>query len=328
MATVGSRLGPDRDFEIKLSKIRGETSEGMICSLDELGLQEERAAGIMQLESYFDEAILEKSLGTPFYDLKVTIPGNGQDVYSCPLRDVVFEIDNKFITNRPDLFSVVGNAREFGAIFNLPFTPYIGKRPMSNNTLTVDIESPNVLSYNLLSFRNIPVGSSPFGMAEMLRKSGVSRKYDLVDITNYIMTELGQPMHAFDTDKINGHVIVRQARDGETILALDGREYTLTHKDLVIADSEKPIAIAGIIGGMDSAVSDTTRNVSFESACFDPVSVRLTAQRLGIRTDASMRYEKSLDPLLAERALPRIFDLLKFLGKPGEFVGESLYLNE
>ncbi|MDP2103448.1 MAG: phenylalanine--tRNA ligase subunit beta, partial [Candidatus Gracilibacteria bacterium] len=143
----------------------------------------------------------------------------------------------------------------------------------------------------------------------------------------YIMTELGQPMHAFDADKIEGNIIVRQAKDGETILALDGREYTLSHKDLVIADSKKPIAIAGIIGGMDSAVSETTRNVFFESACFDPVSVRLTAQRLGIRTDASMRYEKSLDPLLAETALPRIFDLLAFIKKTGTFDGDFTYLD-
>lgn len=190
------------------------------------------------------------------------------------------------------------------------------------------IDSPNVLAYNLISVKSITVGSSPFGIDQMLRKSGISPKYDIVDITNYIMTELGQPMHAFDADKVDGNITVRQAKDGEMILALDGREYTLSHKDLVIADSKKPIAIAGIIGGMDSAVSETTKNVYFESACFDPVAVRLTAQRLGIRTDASMRYEKSLDPLLAERALPRIFDLLKFLGKPGEFVGESLYLNE
>jgi len=327
VATVGACLGPDRDFEIKLSKIRGEVSEGMICSLDELGLQEERATGIMQLESYFDESLLEKSLGTPFYNLEITIPGNGQDTYSFPIKDVIFEIDNKFITNRPDLFSVVGNAREFGAIFNLPFAPYKGKKPASTKKLTVTIDSPNVLAYNLISVKNITVGTSPFGIDQMLRKSGISPKYDMVDITNYIMTELGQPMHAFDADKVDGNIIVRQAKDGETILALDGREYTLTHKDIVIADSKKPIAIAGIIGGMDSAVSDTTQNVFFESACFDPVSVRLTAQRLGIRTDASMRYEKSLDPLLAEMALPRIFDLLAFIKKTGIFDGDFAYLD-
>lgn len=121
VATVGAKLGPDRDFEIRLSKIRGEASEGMICSEDELGLQEERAAGIMRLEDHFPESLLESKLGTPFYDLELSIPGNGTENYSFSLKDTVFEIDNKFITNRPDLFSVRGNAREFGAIFSLPF---------------------------------------------------------------------------------------------------------------------------------------------------------------------------------------------------------------
>ena len=123
-------------------------------------------------------------------------------------------------------------------------------------------------------------------------------------------------MHAFDAEKIVGHITVRQAREGETLLALDSKEYALTPHDIVIADSEKVLAVAGVIGGMGSAISETTKHAYFESACFDPVSIRLTSQRLGLRTDASMRFEKSLDPTLASRALPRVFDLLKFLGKP------------
>lgn len=328
VATVGARLGADRDFEIKLSTIRGETSEGMICSEDELGLQEDRAPGIMQLEKHFSEELLQSKLGTPFYDIEVTVPGNGSDIYSFPLRDTVFEIDNKFITNRPDLFSVEGNAREFGAIFSLPFTPYDGKLPVISEKLSVQIKSPNVLSYELLSIENIQAGISPLGIDQMLRKAGISPKYDLVDITNFIMTELGQPMHAFDADKVVGGVTVRQAQDGETMLALDSKEYALTSKDIVIADSEKVLAIAGVIGGMSSAVSETTKNVYFESACFDPVSVRLTSQRLAVRTDSSMRFEKSLDPTLAARVLPRVFDLLRFLGKNGACTGAFSYLDE
>ncbi len=161
----------------------------------------------------------------------------------------------------------------------------------------------------------------------MLRKAGLSPKFDLVDITNYIMTELGQPMHAFDAEKVVGTLTVRQARDGEAVLALDSKEYTLTSKDVVIADSEKVLAIAGVIGGMSSAISQTTKHVYFESACFDPVAVRLTSQRLAIRTDASMRFEKSLDPTLASRAMPRVVDLLKFLGKPGNITGAFSYLD-
>ncbi len=252
--------------------------------------------------------------------------------YSFPLKDTIFEIDNKFITNRPDLFSVEGNAREFGAIFSLPFTPYDKgdrspkTRPVSE-VLSVNIETPNVLAYDLISVEGIQAGVSPLGIDQMLRKSGLSPKFDLVDITNYIMTELGQPMHAFDAEKVVGGITVRQARDGETVLALDSKEYTLTSKDVVIADSEKVLAVAGVIGGMSSAISETTKHVYFESACFDPVSIRLTSQRLAIRTDASMRFEKSLDPTLAGRAMPRVFDLLAFLGKSGNCTGAFSYLD-
>lgn len=327
VATVGAKLGAERDFEIKLSKIRGEVSEGMICSEDELGLQEERAAGIMVLENHFPESLLESKLGTPFYNLELSIPGNGTETYSFPIKDTIFEIDNKFITNRPDLFSAEGNAREFGAIFSLPFKPYTGKLPSIFGKVNVNIETPNVLSYDLVSIENIRSGTSPLGMDQMLRKAGLSPKFDLVDITNYIMTELGQPMHAFDAEKVVGDVTVRQARDGETVLALDSKEYTLSAKDVVIADSEKVLAVAGVIGGMSSAISETTKHVYFESACFDPVSIRLTSQRLAIRTDASMRFEKSLDPTLASRAMPRVFDLLKFLGKSGNCTGAFSYLD-
>lgn len=328
VALVGAKLGVERDFEIKLSTIRGQASEGMICSEDELGLQEERAPGIMQLEKHFSESLLASKLGTPFYDLEVTIPGNGSDTYSFPLKDTIFEIDNKFITNRPDLFSAEGNAREFGAIFSLPFTPYNGKLPTISGKLSVQIDSPHVLAYELISIENIQARISPLGIDQMLQKAGISPKYDLVDITNSVMTELGQPMHAFDAEKVTGNITVRQARDGEVMLALDSKEYTLTSKDIVIADSEKVLAIAGIIGGINSAVSETTKNVYFESACFDPVSIRLTSQRLAVRTDSSMRFEKSLDPTLASRALPRVFDILKFLGKSGKNTGTFSYLDQ
>lgn len=220
----------------------------MICSEDELGLQEERAPGIMQLERHFSEELLQSKLGTPFYALEVTIPGNGTKNYSFSLKDTVFEIDNKFITNRPDLFSVEGNAREFGAIFSIPFTPYNGKIPTIPEKLSVQIESSHVLSYELISIKDVQSGTSPLGIDQMLRKTGITPKYDLVDITNFVMTELGQPMHAFDADKVVGDMTVRQAYDGETLIALDSKEYTLSDKDIVIADSEKVLAIAGVIG--------------------------------------------------------------------------------
>jgi phenylalanyl-tRNA synthetase beta chain len=150
---------------------------------------------------------------------------------------------------------------------------------------------------------------------------------DLVDITNLLLTEFGQPMHVFDADKVSGTITVRLAKTGEKILALNGIEYELTSEDMVIADDHGPIALAGVIGGMNSAVSLETKNVIWESATFDAVSVRLSAQRHGVRTDASTRYEKSLDPLLAKFATARIWEYLEFLGKNIETTGVASYLD-
>lgn len=174
----------------------------MICSLDELGLQEERAEGIFRLEDEFSEAFLESRVGTPFGELPLEIPGHVGKPYVTTLNDVVFEIDNKFITNRPDLFSVEGNAREFSALFDLPFVPYATNLPSVSRDLGVKVESDRVLSYRLLSVRGVTAKPSPFSIRTLLSRTGGNPKLDLVDMTNYVMTELGQPMHAFDADKV------------------------------------------------------------------------------------------------------------------------------
>lgn len=162
----------------------------------------------------------------------------------------------------------------------------------------------------------------------LLHRAGIASKFDLVDITNIILTEYGQPMHAFDADKITGQIVVRYAKNGEKILALNATEYELTEKDLVIADEDGPIAIAGIIGGEKTAISETTTRVLWESATFDATTVRLTAQRIALRTDASTRYEKSLDPILSLSTFERVMNLLKFLNKNPEIKGEFRYLRE
>jgi phenylalanyl-tRNA synthetase beta chain len=208
----------------------GMMSRGMICSDDELGLTTERAEGIMILESIWEENILEKMLGKSFFDLTLPFPGKDGKIYDFPLRDTTFEIDNKFITNRPDLFSVVGNAREFGAVFDLGFSPYSIRHsdegriqestqskygsfvPQDDGMLQAKIETPHCLSYHLMKMENIVVGKSPWGISLMMERSGLAAKMDIVDITNLIMTELGQPMHAFDADKITGNISVRQAK--------------------------------------------------------------------------------------------------------------------
>lgn len=326
VAVVGAVL--PGDFVIGERMMAGMMSRGMICSDDELGLATERAEGIMNLEEHWNKDVLEKMLGKSFFDLTLPFVGLDGKVYNFPLRDTTFEIDNKFITNRPDLFSVHGNAREWHAVFDIPFTEYTSKPLEQKGGFPVKIETNKVLSYHAVKMEGVTIDQSPFGTKVMMERAGLAPKMDIVDITNCIMTEFGQPMHAFDADKIVGGIIVRMAKKGEKILALNGTEYELTTEDMVIADYEKPIAIAGVIGGMESAVSETTTNIVWESACFDAVTVRLTAQRHGIRTDASTRYEKSLDPLLPAFVLPRVVEYMNFLGKKVNITATSSYLDE
>ena len=201
------------------------------------------------------------------------------------------------------------------AIFDRPLRTTLPSGKLTGSALTVHIESPKVLAYHLVKLENVQASTPHFGIGSLLARSGLSAKYDLVDITNIVMTELGQPMHVFDADKITGTITVRQARDGEEMEALNGEKYTLRSEDIVIADEARVLAIAGVIGGMYSAVSESTKNIYFESACFDAATVRQTSSRIGLRTDSLMRFEKSLDPLLAEPAMLRALEMLAFLGK-------------
>ncbi len=287
----------------------------MICSLDELSLADERAEGILILEECIDETTLEKSIGKPVFDLTLPFPGRDGEIFFVPLRTTVFEIDNKFITNRPDLFSVEGNAREFAAIFRQDFIADDPKQIAEISEFSAKIETDAVQSAHFMLYENALTRKSVFdGVTHLLHASGIATKYTHVDITNAIMTELGQPMHAFDYEKVRGMIRIRKAHDGETIDALNGKTYTLTPDDVVIADDSGPISIAGIMGGMSTAVTESTTRVVYEAVCFDATTVRRTAQRLGIRTDASTRYEKSLDPLLPERATRRLGDYMQFYG--------------
>lgn len=326
VALVGAVLGGD--FTISDRMMAGMMSRGMICGADEIGLATQSDGWIMILENTWDKDLLESQVGKSLFDLSLSFPGMGGKVYNYTLRDTTFEIDNKFITNRPDLFGVYGNAREWHAVFDIPFTEYTPEARLSNiPTLSLNIETTRCIAYNAIKMENITVSKSPFGLSLMMERAGLAPKMDLVDITNLILTEFGQPMHVFDADKVSGTITVRLAKQWEKMIALNGIEYELTPEDMVIADTNGPIALAGVIGGMDSAVSETTTNVIWESATFDAVSVRLSAQRHGVRTDASTRYEKSLDPLLANFATSRIFDYLEFLGKNIEITGMGSYID-
>ncbi len=188
-------------------------SSGMICGADEIGLATESDGGIMVLENMWDSDLLESMIGKSLFDLKLSFPGIDGKTYEYTLRDTTFEIDNKFITNRPDLFGVYGNAREWGAVFELPFCPYIPKNRIENiRELPLKIETKRCLAYNAIKMNNITVEKSPMGISLMMERAGLAPKMDLVDITNLILTEFGQPMHVFDADKISGTITVRIAK--------------------------------------------------------------------------------------------------------------------
>lgn len=329
VAIVGAKLS--EDFVIGERKMAGMISRGMICAEDEIGLTTEFTGGIMILEDFFDKNFLESKIGSDFFDLSLDFPGIDGEIVQIPFRDTTFEIDNKFITNRPDLFSVVGNAREWATVFDKNFISPYSETPidldLSDKNIVVNIESDKCLAYSLVATGNLETAKSPLAIQIMMNRAGLSPKLDLVDITNLILTEYGQPMHCFDADKINGEITVRMAKNGEKFLALNDVEYNLTDNDLVIADENGPIALAGVIGGKNSAVTEATKVVVWESATFDATSVRLSAQRHGIRTDASTRYEKSLDPTLANKTFSRVFEYLDFMGKNPEILGQFSYID-
>lgn len=289
-------------IKIKKGKLRGVESNGMLCSLGELGLTLhdfpyaiEDGIFVLQEDCQPGQPICE-AIGLD--DIKVE-----------------FEITS----NRPDCFSVIGLAREAAATFDKPLnlhTPVVKAGNGScKDMLDVKIEEPSLCSvYSARIVENVRVKPSPRWMRERLRAMGVRPINNIVDITNYVMLEYGQPMHAFDLRFIEDKKIrVRRAKDGETITTLDGVDRTLTHDNLVIADSKKPVAIAGVMGGEYSGIMDDTTTIVFESACFDGSSVRTTARDQGMRTDASSRYEKGLDPNNCLPALERACELVELL---------------
>lgn len=306
VAMDGSTL--TNGVKIKKGKLRGVESNGMLCSLGELGLTTHDfpyaiADGIF---------IMQQEEGCVPFEL-------GQDIREAIGFDdtsVEFEITS----NRPDCMSVIGLARETHATFD---RPYIVKEPTCkgidgdiNSMLKVTIHNKELCPRYIAGVvKNVKIGMSPRWMRERLRASGVRPINNFVDITNYVMLEYGHPMHAFDIRYIdNSEINIRNAKEGEKITTLDGTERTLTEKMLVIADANKPVAVAGVMGGEYSGIMDDTVDVVFEAACFDGASVRTTAKALGMRTDASARFEKGLDPQNAYPALMRAFELVEMLG--------------
>ncbi len=289
--------------EIRTGKLRGELSEGMLCSLHELGLEQRD----------FPYAI-EDGIFILQEECKV-----GDDIRTvCGLNDTVveFEITN----NRPDCLSVRGLARESSATFHTPLTlaePKVqGGHGDVTKSLSVEIRDGDLCPrYTARMVKNIKIAPSPKWMRRRLRASGVRPINNIVDITNYVMLEYGQPMHAFDYSCLHeGKIIVRRAVEGESLQTLDGKDHALTPGMLVIADPEGPVALAGVMGGANSEIVDDTTTIVFESANFLGHSIRKTAIALGMRTDASGRFEKGLDPLGTIPAVDRACELVEMLG--------------
>lgn len=287
VAVPGTRL--PGGLEIGERKIRGEISRGMICSEKELGLGEDHD-GILVLDE-------DARVGAPF----VSLPS---------VRDAVLEIDNKSVNHRPDLWGIVGFARELGAILGRPLRPPAGVRGPGPEGPAFPVaigDARRCSRYLAAPFEGIRVGSSPAWMARRLRLAGARPISNVVDVTNYVMFEIGEPTHAFDRAKLRGgRIEVRAAMAGESLVTLDGETRRLVPSDLLICDGEGPVGLAGVMGGADSEVDERTTAIVLEAAAFDAVAVRRTAGRLSLRSEASARFEKSLDPNFADLALARI----------------------
>ncbi|MCK5943561.1 MAG: phenylalanine--tRNA ligase subunit beta, partial [Planctomycetes bacterium] len=281
-------------LKIKVGKIRGVESHGMICSESELGLSDE-ADGIFVLPK-------DTAIGARFVDV-------------CPVQDWIFEIDNKSVNHRPDLWGHYGFARELAAIYGRELRPAVvpGELPKDGEAVEIVIEDREACPrYCGLVIHGVHSGPSPNELRWMLQAVG-QRAINLpVDLTNFVMLDLGQPMHAFDARHIGGRAIrVRRARDGERITTLDGQARELVASDLLICAGDEPEALAGVMGGEGTMVEADTTSLFLESANFHATTIRRTSMRLGLRTDASTRFEKAQDPANAELAVHHFLQLLQ-----------------
>ena len=294
---------------IKSGKLRGVDSYGMMCSIEELGSTREMYPEAPEYGIYIfpEDAVVGESA-----------------VKALGLDDVVFEYE--ITSNRVDCYSVIGIAREAAATFRKEFKPPVvtatGNSEDVHDYVKVTVKDTDLCPrYCARVVKNIKIAPSPVWMQRRLAATGIRPINNIVDITNYVMEEYGQPMHAFDYDKLAGHeIVVRRAEANEKFVTLDGQERTMDENVLMICDGEKAVGIAGIMGGENSMITDEVKTMLFEAACFDGTNIRLSSKRIGLRTDASGKFEKGLDPNNAEAAINRACQLIEELGA-GEVVG-------
>ena len=296
-------------IKIKKGKLRGVESCGMMCSIEELGSTREMYPEAPEYGIYIfpEDAVVGESA-----------------IKALGLDDVVFEYE--ITSNRVDCYGVLGIAREAAATFQKKFCPPIVEvkenDEKASDYVKVTVEDPELCPrYCARVVKNVKIGPSPKWMQRCLASNGIRPINNLVDITNYVMEEFGQPMHAYDLDTIaNKEIVVRRAGKDEKFVTLDGQERTMDENVLMICDGEKAVGIAGIMGGENSMITDDVKTVLFEAACFDGTSIRLSSKRIGLRTDASGKFEKGLDPNNAQAAIDRACQLMEELGA-GEVVG-------
>ena len=299
-------------IKIKKGKLRGVESNGMMCSIEELG----------STRDMYPEAPEE---GIYIFPEDAQVGENAVKALGLDDVDVEYEVTS----NRVDCFSVVGIAREAAATFDKTFVPPVVKETGNdedvNDYVKVSVENTDLCPrYCARVVKNIKIGPSPKWMQRRLASVGIRPINNLVDITNYVMEEYGQPMHAYDLETIAGHqIVVKTAQDGETFTTLDGQERKVDKDVLMICDGEKAIGIAGIMGGENSMITDDVKTMLFEAACFDGVNIRKSSKRVGLRTDASGKFEKGLDPNNAKAAIDRACQLVEELGA-GEVVGGTV----
>ena len=307
---------PEDGMKIKAGKLRGVVSNGMMCSVEELGTSRE-----MYPDAPEDGIYILPSDAVP-----------GEDAVALlGLRDTVFEYE--ITSNRVDCYSILGLARETAATFDKPFLPPVvtvkENNEDVNDYISVEVQDKDLCSrYCARVCKNIQIKPSPQWLQRRLAASGIRPINNLVDITNYVMEEYGQPMHAFDLDTIAGSkIIVRRAKDGDEFQTLDGQMRKLDSEILMICDADKEIGIAGIMGGENSKITDDVKTVLFEAATFHGTNIRKSAKRLGLRTEASGKFEKGLDPRNAKAAIDRACQLIEELGC-GEVVGGTVDICE
>ncbi len=302
---------PEEGIKIKKGKLRGVPSNGMMCSIEELGSSRDMYPDAPENGIYI------------FKNRDDIKPGDNA-VKALGLDDAVIEYE--ITSNRVDCFSILGIAREAAVTFGKPFCPPVveptGNDEDVNDFINVEVKDTELCPrYTARVVKNIKIGSSPEWMQRRLAAQGIRPINNIVDITNYVMEEYGQPMHAYDLSTIAGQkIIVRRAEDNEKFVTLDGQERTLDSSMLMICDAEKPVGIAGIMGGENSMITDDVDAILFEAACFDGTNIRLSGKKLGMRTDAQSKFEKGLDPNNASAAIDRACQLIEVLGC-GEVVG-------